>query len=430
MHPGVRGAALGGLLMLGAALPAQARDKVVRFVGPTGGAVKALVEDIIPAFEAKTGIKVEGTFMAHEALTQKAMTEFVTGAPSFDVIQFETSWGGRYAPFLDDLEPYVADAGADYAADDILAAARNMGIYEGKSVGLPYRVIGRMLHYRTDLFEQAGISAPPQTMAELLEDAKQLNLDTNGDGEIDVYGFGFLGKQGFGNAYEFGSFLFSSGAAWWNLDSCEIGIASDEALRAWQFYDDLRNSAGVMPSEVTTWAWDEWIAAGQNGRYAMTIMHTPYAVPLNDPEKSQTAGKWGWADAPGFDSLEQGSPPVGGWLLGMTAGGENQEAAWEFIKFATGPEAQLMSAFNANAPTRGSVFKDPKVQEIWPWAEVALRSLDRGTPMYNNPEELEAESSLMVKVSEVLIDAGEPAEVAAAAADELTKILKESGRCE
>ena len=429
MHPGLRGAALTGLL-LGAALPAQAQEQVVRFVGPTGGAVKALVEDIIPAFEERTGIKVEGTFMAHEALTQKAMTEFVTGAPSFDVIQFETSWGGRYAPFLDDLQPLVDEAGADYAADDILAAARNMGIYEGKSVGLPYRVIGRMLHYRTDLFEQAGIDEPPQTMAELLEYAKQLNLDTNGDGEIDVYGFGFLGKQGFGNAYEFGSFLFSSGAAWWDLEACEIGIASDDALRAWQFYDDLRNEAGVMPPEVTTWAWDEWIAAGQNGRYAMTIMHTPYAVPLNDPEQSQTAGKWGWADAPGFDSLEQGSPPVGGWLLGMTAGGENKDAAWEFIRFATGPEAQLMSAFNANAPTRGSVFNDAKVKEMWPWAEVALHSLDRGTPMYNNPEELEAESSLMVKVSEVLIDAGEPAEVAAAAAEELARILKDSGRCE
>ena len=63
---------------------------------------------------------------------------------------------------------------------------------------------------------------------------------------------------------------------------------------------------------------------------------------------------------------------------------------------------------------------------MWPWAEVALRSLDRGTPMYNNPEELEAESALMVKVSEALIDAGEPAEVAAAAAEELAAILRES----
>jgi hypothetical protein len=50
--------------------------------------------------------------------------------------------------------------------------------------------------------------------------------------------------------------------------------------------------------------------------------------------------------------------------------------------------------------------------------------------VYNNPEELEAESSLMVKVSEVLIDAGEPAEVAAAAAEELAQILRDSGRCD
>ncbi|MBW7885982.1 MAG: extracellular solute-binding protein, partial [Caldilineaceae bacterium] len=181
----------------------------LRFVGPTGGAVKALSEDLIPAFEEATGIKVEATYISHDALTQKAMTEFVSGDPSFDVIQFETSWGGKYSPFLEDLQSYVANAGAGYDEGDILAAARNMGIYEGKTVGLPYRVIGRMLHYRTDLFEEAGLTEPPQTLAELMEYAQQLTLDTDNDGEIDVYGLGHLGKQGFGNAYEFGSFLFS-----------------------------------------------------------------------------------------------------------------------------------------------------------------------------------------------------------------------------
>ena len=408
--------------------PAPGSRGTLRFIGPTGGAVKALTEDLIPMFEAETGIKVEATYVAHDALTQKAMTEFVSGTPTFDVIQFETSWGGRYSPFLEDLAPYIEVAGADYDEADILAAARNMGIAEGKTVGLPYRVIGRFLHYRIDLFEEAGVE-PPQTFAELLEVAQALTQDTDGDGEIDIYGFGFLGKQGFGNAYEFGAFLFGSGGAWWNLDSCEILFNDETAVEALQFYSDLRNEYGVMPPEVTTWAWDEWIAGGQTGRYAMTIMHTPYAVPLNDPNASQTAGLWGWADAPGRDSLEQGAPPVGGWLFGIPVAAEQKDLAWEFIEYMTGKEAQLKSAFNANAPTRRSVFTNPDVQEIWPWAEAALNSLERGTPMYNNPEELEAESTLMVTVSEVLLGEKPAQQAADEAAVKLKEILVKSGRC-
>ena len=223
--------------------------------------------------------------------------------------------------------------------------------------------------------------------------------------------------------------MFSSGGAWWDLESCEILFNNEAGVNALDYYQSLRNVDEVMPPEVTTWAWDEWIAGGQNGRYAMTIMHTPYAVPLSDPAASQTAGKWGWAPAPGLENVEQGKPPVGGWLFGMPVGVENKDLAWEFIQYMTGKEAQLQSAFNANAPTRRSVFTNPDVQEIWPWAEIALNSLDNGTPMYNNPEELEAESALMVTVSEVLLGEKAPQQAADEAAVLLKEILVKSGRC-
>ncbi len=391
----------------------------VRFIGVTGGAVQALAEDLFPAFERATGIKVEGTYLAHDALTQKAMTEFVSGTPSFDVIMFETSWGGRYSPFLDDLQSRVASAGSQYDDADILPAALKMGIYNRKTVGLPYRVIGRMLHYRADLFAEAGLTDPPKTLPQLREDAQKL---TKGD----VYGLSILGKQGFGNAYEYNSFLFSSGGGWWDRKTYAVTFNDAVGVRTLTYYADLRNK--VVPPEVTTWAWDEWIAGGQNGRYAMAVMHTPYAALLNDPAKSKTAGKWAWADAPGWDSLAQGAPPVGGWLFGIPTAGKNKDAAWELIAFTTGKQAQLMSVAKANAPTRRSVFANPQVRTKWPWADVAQRSLARGTPMYNEPEELEAESALMVTVSEALLGVKGPKQAANEGAAKLTEIFKKSGR--
>jgi len=393
----------------------------VRFAGITGVAVQALSEDLIPAFERDTGIHVEATYQAYDVLTQKTMTEFVSGSPSFDVLMFETSWGGRFAPFLEDLQPYAAKAGAAYDEADILGAARKMGIYNEKTVGLPYRVLGRMLHYRMDLFKDAGLTQPPQTLPQLFEYAQKL---TKGD----VYGLGILGKQGFGNAYEYGSFLFSSGGGWWDRKSYAVLFNNPVGVRTMTFYAGLRNEHKVVPPEVTTWAWDEWIAGGQNGRYAMTIMHTPYAIPLNDPARSKTAGKWGWADAPGWDSLRQGAPPVGGWLFGIPRASTTKDLAGEFITYVTGKQAQLMSVAKANAPTRRSVFQHPTVRTKWPWADVALRSLDRGTPMYNEPEELESEAALMVVCSEALLGVKDPKTAADEGAVKLTAILKKSGR--
>lgn len=421
---------LGTLVVIAtAAMAGTAFAQTIRIAGPTGVAVKALTEDIIPAFEAATGIKVEATFAAHEALTQKAMTEFVAGSPSFDVVMFETSWGGRYSPFLEDLGPLVAAAGDDFDVDDILPGARNLGVYDGKTIGIPYRVTGRMLHYRKDLFDEAGLSGPPETLDQLLEYAQALTKDTNGDGEPDVYGLGILGKQGYGNAYEYGTFLFSRGGAWWDLETCEVLFDNETGIEAMEFYASLIRTEKVVPPEVTTWAWDEWTAGGQNGRYAMSIMHTPYAISLEDPTKSQTAGKWAWAPAPGATPELIATAPVGGWLLGITAASPEKENAWRFIEFATGAESQLKSAFNLNSPTRASAFQNEEVRKMWPWADVALQTLDTGTPMYNNPEELEAESALMVRVSEALATDRDPREIAVEAAEQLRMILRNSGRC-
>lgn len=426
----ISGAAVTVLLAASLAGASYAQEqRTIRYIGPTGLAVKALVDDIIPEFERRTGVKVAASFMAHEALTQKAMTEFVTGSPSFDVIMFETSWGGLYSPFMEDLEPYVAKAGEAYDADDILAAARDMGIYQGKTVGLPYRVIGRMLHYRTDLLVEAGYSVPPKTMSDLFDYAKALTRDTDGDGKPDVYGLGVLGKQGFGNALEYSTLLFSMGGSWWDLDSCEVLFDNEVGMQTMEFYANLMKE-GVVPPDVTTWAWDEWIAGGQKGRYAMAIMNTPYAALLNDPGMSETAGKWGWADAPGGNGMEHGAPPVGGWLFGIASGAQDKDLAWSFVEFVTGAEAQLMSAYNANAPTRASVFRNDDVKAMWPWSETTLRALAQGTPQYNNPELLEAEAALMVRVSEALIGNKSPETIASEAADQLRAILKESGRCE
>lgn len=49
--------------------------------------------------------------------------------------------------------------------------------------------------YRPSLLKEAGYDAPPQTWDELLDMAKTLNKDTDGDGTIDIYGVGITASR-------------------------------------------------------------------------------------------------------------------------------------------------------------------------------------------------------------------------------------------
>jgi multiple sugar transport system substrate-binding protein len=64
----------------------------------------------------------------------------------------------------------------------------------GKIWGLFQDANTNSLTYRKDLFEKYGVSLP-KTYEEVKEVAKQLTLDTDGDGKIDLYGTCFWGTK-------------------------------------------------------------------------------------------------------------------------------------------------------------------------------------------------------------------------------------------
>ena len=65
--------------------------------------------------------------------------------------------------------------------------------------------------YRTDIFEKAGIKAPPATWDEALDVAKELTVSTPSGKQ---YGFTTNGKRGIFSSTLFGQVLFSYGGNW------------------------------------------------------------------------------------------------------------------------------------------------------------------------------------------------------------------------
>jgi raffinose/stachyose/melibiose transport system substrate-binding protein len=116
-------------------------------------------------------VTINITVMNNEAFKPAIQTNIQAG----DVPDLFQSWGGGV--LLDQVEAGavqdVTEALGPYI-DDFNPGATALYNIDGVQYGLPYNASMVGFWYNVDLFEQAGIEAPPTTWAELLEDIQTL----------------------------------------------------------------------------------------------------------------------------------------------------------------------------------------------------------------------------------------------------------------
>lgn len=137
---------------------------------------------------------------------------------------------------------------------------------DGSHYYLPVQYVILYLYYRTDMFAELGLT-PPKTCDEFRDVAKALTRDTDGDGRVDVYGFGFRGGKG-GHDHWASLTLSREGVGFGaNELTSEAGVAGT------QFVVDLFQKDKVFPPSAPNDGFKEVIGAFQSGNTAMTIHH-------------------------------------------------------------------------------------------------------------------------------------------------------------
>jgi multiple sugar transport system substrate-binding protein len=231
---------------------------------------------LIEKFEAENpGIKIEPERISWDTYNQKLLTSIAGGYPP-DVAQVKLWWQPQLVEMgaLLPLDDYIANwDGKDDIHDRIWELTRHS---DGKQYYMPLQMVILYLYYRTDMFEELGLSVP-KTREEFLDVAKKLTRDLDGDGIVDVYGFGIRGARG-GHDW-WGTFVLSSGAEFFDANG-NSKLTTPQAIAANQWFIDLYTKHKVSPPTTPSDGFVEIIANMKSGKTAMTIHHLGSAKEL------------------------------------------------------------------------------------------------------------------------------------------------------
>ena len=327
-------------------------------------------------FTEQTGIAVEWVTLEENVLRQRVTTDITTNGGQFDIMtigMYETPiWGAN-----DWLIP-LNDLSEDYDAEDILPAMRNGLSHDGTLYAAPFYGESSMVMYRTDLMEQAGLEMPQAPTWEFIREAAAA-MD---DPENDINGICLRGKAGWGEGGAFITVTGNSFGARWFDEEWNAQFDQPEWADAVNFYVNLMNDYG--PEGYATNGFNENLSLFQQGKCGMWIDATVAASFVTNPDDSTVADSVGFALAPNAEGVEKRSNWLWAWALAIPAGTQKEDAAKEFIEWATSKDYIELVAANegwANVPpgARTSLYETPEYQEV-PFAQMTLDSINAADP--------------------------------------------------
>ncbi|MFN2408793.1 MAG: sugar ABC transporter substrate-binding protein [Halomonas sp.] len=359
------------------AFAGQAQAETELTVATVNNNDMVIMQSLTDAFEeAHPDITLDWVVLEENVLRQRMTTDIATDGGQFDVMTIGTYevpiWADRgWLSPLDNLPD-------DYNEDDLLTSVRDGLSHDDTLHALPFYAESSMMYYRKDLFEEAGIEMTDQpTWEEVREWAGK--LDGMEDG---LAGICLRGKPGWGENMAFVSTLVNTFGGRWFDEDWNPELNSDAWVEAIQFYVDLLNDYG--PSGASSNGFNENLALFSRGNCGMWVDATSAAGKLYDDDESDVADRLGFAPAPVAET-PKGSHWLWSWALAIPASSENQDAAREFITWATSQEyVELVGeteGWTSVPPgTRESTYADERYTDAAPFADFVLKAIQDADP--------------------------------------------------
>src|SRR3989344_4631685 len=252
-----------------------------------------------------------------------------------DIFRFHNTWVPMLRDDLSPVPPGVFDA--DLYKNTFYPVVQSDMVLDGKIMGVPLEYDGLALYYNVDLFQKNGLQ-PPQNWNDLVDYASKLTQKDD------------LGR------------ITTSGIA--------IGTASNVdhwqdilALMMLQAGVDLRNPIGEEAENALTFytnfvtigrVWDMSLPNSTTmfiqGKLAMYLGPSWRVFDFEEAKRSQNPNlNYGIMPVPQLP--ETNVTWASYWVEGVSKNSRNQEAAWDFLKYLSGPEV-LQTLFQSESQIR------------------------------------------------------------------------------
>jgi multiple sugar transport system substrate-binding protein len=283
--------------------------------------------------------KVTVTAVPWDAAHQK-IASAIAAKQTPDVSMIGTTWMGEFAKTgaLDATPTDLIDAKAFFPG------AWDTTVVDDTSYGVPWYVETRLIYYRKDLAQKAGVTVPPATWDDLKAMAKGLKESAGARSGL------YLQPGGTGSWQSFLPFAWSNGAEVVTED--EFKLDTPEVAEALAYYQSFFTEGLSVKVDVGLQGQlEQSFINGTNGAFISGPWHVGLLTEQGGP---------GFVDKIGVAPMpkqKSATSFIGGSDLAVFKDAKNRDAAWKFVQWLSKPDVQV-KWFQA--------VKDlPAVQESW-----------------------------------------------------------------
>lgn len=365
-------------------------------------------EKLIKEFEdAHPNIKIDAVPVSSTDINAKVQADIVAGsAPDIAQLTFD---GLDFAANNFNAKPLEDIVPADELQSNFEGFSPNgmkLGQLNGKTYGLPFTFSTPVLFYNAKLFQEAGLdpAAPPTTWEQVKEYGLKIAEKTS------ITGAHVGGAMG--GDWIIQALIGSNGGQALSDDRKTIKFGEPEAVGAVQMWHDLIKSGAN--SKLND---GEAIEAFSQGKIGMLLFTS--ALQSSFVAASQ-AGGWELKTAkmPAFGDKPTTPVNSGSALFILTDDKAKQQAAWEFLKFATSERGYtIITSEIGYLPLRPAIVDDPNYLKSWveanPLVKPNLEQLDTLQPWVSYPGAnwKQIETILNDSVSKAIVSDGDVASI-------------------
>ncbi len=241
--------------------------------------VENLRKDLDEFEAANPGVTVELESVSYDTVYQRLLTGGRSGeVPDvFNAIEAQVA----FMQARDQLAPVdsvLEELGKDNFVQSYLTWVERDGHYWA----LPDWALHEGLYYRKSLLQDAGLDVP-ETWDELLEAARALNIDSDGDGTIDSHGMGIPLHKRMVAQQTLGAIMYSNDVHIFDPETGEyqFGDKREGFIESMNFLVTLYEEAS--PEASLNWSWGDYRNAFVQGVTNMTVgWGAPVLIAMED----------------------------------------------------------------------------------------------------------------------------------------------------